>query len=128
MNSGTTIVLLHWLPRLICMGGIAFISVLSVHGGHGAEPLMEQLMRHVQHLIPALILTVVLWVAWRWERIGGIVLLSIGLGLAPVVYLLNHVRNHFSVGSSVLVVLVVNGPFVLAGILFLLSERQKRKL
>ena len=79
------------------------------------------------HLIPSFVLLAVLIVAWKWELVGGGVLFIIGLGLSPFIFSLNYNRNHFSVGASIAVVLMINFPFILAGILFIASYFMKKK-
>jgi hypothetical protein len=87
----------------------------------------QQLGAFFMHMIPSFILITFLVVAWKWELIGGIILLITGLGLSPFIYLLNHNRNGFTVWNSLLVVLLINIPFVVVGILFIVSHFMKKK-
>ncbi|GAA4468587.1 hypothetical protein GCM10023093_26470 [Nemorincola caseinilytica] len=117
----------HWLPRIICMAGIAFITTLSLDFYTPNLPLPQLIGSALRHLSFSIALTILLAVAWKWERTGGIILLAVGLLLAPFVYILNHGHNHFSIVQSLLTVLIVNMPFVLAGALFLLSYHKKQQ-
>lgn len=109
------------------MAGIAFITLLSFDGYVGDLSLSELVAHALVHLSFSIILTILLTIAWKWEKTGGILLLAIGLFFAPFVYALNHGRNHFSTGQSLIVVLVVNAPFILAGTLFLICHRKKKE-
>jgi hypothetical protein len=121
MNKHTT--LLYWTPRLLGIAAILFIGFLSLDTLASATTVTDLFML----LLPAMALTLILAIAWRWELAGGITFLLMGLGLIPFIYNLNHGRNHFSVGQSLLVVLIVNVPLVLIGLLFIVSYYRKNK-
>jgi len=89
--------------------------------------IWQQLGAFLMHLIPSFILVAFLVVAWKWELIGGIILLLTGLVMSPFIYTLNHNRNHFSVGASLIDVLLITFPFVVVGILFIISNSLKKK-
>jgi len=78
------------------------------------------------HLIPSFALILFLIVAWKWELIGGGIFVILGLGLLPFIYMTNYHMNH-SVWMSIGIVLVINLPFIVVGILFVLSHFLKRK-
>jgi hypothetical protein len=125
----TTIGLIHWLPRIICILAILFVSMFALDSFAPELTIWQQLGAFMMHLIPSFVLLVFLIVAWKWELIGGIIFTLIGVGLSPFIFLLNHNRNHFTVGASIGVVLAINLPFVIVGILFITSHfLKKRKL
>jgi len=78
------------------------------------------------HLIPSFVLTALLIVAWKWEYIGGIIFIVLGLGLSPIVFMLNYNRNN-SVGMSLGVIFAITIPFIVVGILFMTSHFKKKK-
>lgn len=119
--------LMFWLPRIICLLAILFVSMFAFDSFSPELTLLQQLQAFLMHLIPTFVLLAVLLIAWKWEMVGGILFLLIGLGLSPFIYLLNHNRNHFSVGASLAVVLMINFPFVLVGILFMVNHFLKKK-
>lgn len=121
MNKRTT--LLYWTPRLLGIAAILFIGFLSLDTLGSSTTFTDLFML----LLPAMVLTLILAIAWRWELTGGITFLLLGLGLIPFIYNLNHGRNHFSVTQSLLVVLIVNVPLVLTGLLFIVSYYRKNK-
>jgi hypothetical protein len=86
----------------------------------------QQIGRFVIHLIPTYILVALLIIAWKWELIGGILFILLGIGFSPVVYNINYHRNH-SVMMSLGIILMITLPFMLIGGLFMLSHFLKKK-
>jgi len=125
MNS--KIKLVHWLPRIFCILAILFVSMFALDSFAPGLTLGQQLAAFFMHLIPSFVLIAFLVIAWKWELIGGIIFMVIGLGLSPFIYLLNHNRNGMTAGNSLMVVLLINIPFVLVGILFVASHFLKKK-
>jgi Na+/proline symporter len=91
----------------------------------GTHTSWEQLGHFFMHLIPSFVLLLVFFVANKWEMIGGILFTSIGVALSPVVFSLNYSMNQ-SVGMSFGIVTAITGPFIVAGILFIVSSRFKK--
>ena len=110
----------HWLPRIICILAILFISMFA------ADAFEQGLSAVLIHLIPSFVLLTFLIVAWKWEFIGGIIFTLIGLGFTPVIFMLNYNRNH-SIWLSLSTILVITFPFIIVGILFIVSHLLKRK-
>lgn len=115
------------MPRIICILAILFVSMFALDSFAPGLTLGQQLVAFFMHLIPSFVLTAFLIVAWKWEMIGGILLLATGLVLSPPVFLLNYNRNHFSFGASLGIILMITFPFVLVGILFLVSHYLKKR-
>ncbi len=107
--------LLLLLPRLISILAITFVSIFFLdaldHGG-----LNEQLFDVMMHLIPTLVLTIILAIAWKWELIGGIIYVLLGIFISPLIYT-----------NSYLTIALVTSPFILSGFLFILSHFMKKK-
>ncbi|MBL7690044.1 MAG: hypothetical protein JNM41_00505 [Flavipsychrobacter sp.] len=111
-----------WAPRMLGLAAIAFISLFALDSFEADQSLTTQLLHFAQHLIPSFILLALLAIAWKWEKVGGMAFIAIGLIFSPLVYMLNHGRNHFSIAQSLLVVLFITVPFIITGALFLLSH------
>ncbi|MCX6266216.1 MAG: hypothetical protein NTW16_02510, partial [Bacteroidetes bacterium] len=112
-----SIMMIHWIPRILCILAILFVSMFALDSFAPGMTLWEQIGAFLMHLIPTFVLILFLIVAWKWELIGGIMFLIIGLGLLPLIYMMNYQMNH-SVWISVSIILMINLPFVLVGILF----------
>ena len=109
---------LYWAPRIFCILAILFVMLFSLDVFDMDVSLGEKLLGFLMHNIPAFILAIFLAIAWKWELAGGIIFLSISL--AGVMFTTNMFTTNY--GS-----IVVAGPFLLAGGLFLLHYlKQKR--
>ena len=123
----SSIQLFHWLPRIISILAILFVSMFALDAFSPGLTIWQQLGAFLIHLLPSFILLAFLIVAWKWEYLGGIIFTLIGLGLSPFIYLLNHNRNGMTVGNSLIVVLLINIPFIIVGILLIVSYFLKKK-
>ena len=103
---------LYWIPRIITIFAILFMAMFSLDVFEGNQPLQKKLLGLLMHNIPALILTGILIIAWRWEKVGG-ALLIIG-GCAGCVL--------FKVFSGNFGALIVMSPFFISGLLFILHD------
>jgi hypothetical protein len=118
--------LFHWLPRILCIAAILFISMFAADAFESGLTFWQQLDALFMHLIPSFILLLFFLIAWKWERLGGFLFILIGLGLSPFIYTHNFEMNQ-SFWISLGVVLLINFPFVLVGILFLVSHHLSKK-
>ena len=118
--------IMHWLPRCIVILSILFVSVFAFDTFSSNNNIWQQLIEFLIHLIPSYILLIVLIIAWKFELIGGIIFILISLGLAPYIFNHNYQMNH-SISISLGIIMMINFPFLLAGILFLLDHKNKKK-
>lgn len=128
-NSGdmtNTLKLFHWLPRILCIMAILFISLFALDAFSYGESTWDQILGFLMHLIPSFVLIGILLIAWKWEKIGGIIFILLGLGLSPFIFKHNYAMNN-SISMSLGVIALITLPFVLVGILFLVSHFKKKK-
>jgi hypothetical protein len=116
----------HWIPRLLCIAAILFVSMFALDSFAPGLTIWEQIRDFMIHLIPSYILLAALLAAWKWEKIGGIILMAIGLGLSPFVFTMNWHRTG-SIWMALGIVLIINIPFVMVGALFIFSNYLKKK-
>ena len=116
---------LHWTPRIICILSILFISLFAVDSFESDSTIWQQIGDFLMHLIPSFVLLLLLIVAWKWEFVGGIIFTLIGLGLSPFIFMHNYTMNQ-SVWMSLSIVMIINLPFVIVGILFIISHFKKK--
>jgi hypothetical protein len=109
---------LFWAPRILGILFAIFISIFALDVFGQGYSFAETVLALAMHLVPTGILLVVLVLAWRWEWIGGI--LFPGLGILYLVTAWG--RFHWSA------YLVISGPLILEGILFLLNWRYREAL
>ena len=120
-----SIQVLHWAPRIICILAIMFISLFALDSFDPDLTIWQQIGAFLIHLIPSFVLLALLIVAWKWEFIGGIIYTLIGLGFSPLIFMHNYKMNQ-SVRMSIGIVMMITLPFVIVGILFILSHFKKK--
>jgi prolipoprotein diacylglyceryltransferase len=125
MKTSTKV--LYWTARILCILAILFISLFALDSVSSERTFWQNATSLIMSLIPSFVLLAALIIAWKWEKTGGIILTIIGLALSIFVFVLNYKRNHFSVANSLKNALILAIPFVLAGILFILSHYRKKK-
>ncbi len=110
--------LLFWTPRVLCLLFAVFMSLfaLDVFGqGYG---FWGTILALLIHLVPTGIVLVVLAVSWRWERVGAILFMALGIW-----YLLTSWgRLPWSACA------VISGPLLLVGVLFLVSWLKRAQI
>ena len=123
----TSIETLHLLPRIFCILAIVFVSMFAMDAFAPGLTIWQQLGGFFMHLIPSFVLAGVLIVAWKWEFIGGILFMAIGIGLSPFIFMLNYKYRGASIGGALVAVLAIPFPFVIMGILFVVSHYLKKR-
>lgn len=109
--------LLLWSPRILGVAVSLFIGLFALDTFSQGESFFEVLPDFVMHLIPAFVLLALVAASWRWEWIGGVAF----IGLA-VLYATTIARGHLDW------MLVISGPLMAVGALFLWSWRHHREL
>jgi len=117
--------IIRWLPRLLCIGAILFISMFALDAFEPGKPFGQQLLDFMMHLIPTSILLLLLWVAWKKPFVGGILFAIMGIVTSPLVYNMNYNRTH-SVMTSLSIILMITVPFIVVGVLFLVSHKRDK--
>jgi hypothetical protein len=88
--------------------------------------IWQQIGAFAMHLIPSVLLVIFLLIAWKWELLGGIIFVLLGLVLSPFIYIHNYTMNH-SVWMSISIILLITFPFVVVGVLFILGHFLNKK-
>ena len=110
MKSSTKKIL-FWTPRILCILFAVFISLFALDVFDGKHSIWEMIGGFLIHLIPTYIILIVLALSWRWEWIGGVV--YIGLGLLYMV--MSWGQFHWTVYLS------ISAPLFLIGALFIVN-------
>jgi hypothetical protein len=121
-----SIKILHWAPRIICILAILFISIFAADSFAPELTIWQQISGFIIHLIPSFVLLIILIVSWKRELFGGIFFTLIGIVLTPFIYTLNYSRND-SIAMSIGIVSMITLPFIIVGVLFLMSYFTKKK-
>jgi hypothetical protein len=101
--------LLFWSPRVLCIAFALFLSLFALDVFNEGLGLWKTILALLIHLIPTAFIVVVLVVSWRWEWVGGILYVVLGM------HYLIQARHHPDW------VLIISGPLFLVGALFLLN-------
>jgi hypothetical protein len=70
--------ILFWLPRVLSIGFITFISLFALDVFGEELGFWKTLAALVIHLLPTFVLILILILAWHWEWIGAVLFLSAG--------------------------------------------------
>lgn len=106
--------ILTWAARLTAILGIAFIAAFALDVFEPGRAPWEIALALFMHLIPSLVLVGVLAIAWKWPVAGGLMFMALaGLGLL-------FLDNPAWVNAMLV------GPFVAAGLMFVLSGLRPR--
>lgn len=124
----TTDKIIQWIPRIICILAILFVSIFALDAFSPDQTVWQQISALLIHLIPSFILTAVLIVAWKWEKTGGIILTVAGVILFILVFNINYRQRNFSLTQSLINVSIICLPFIIAGVLFLVSHNRKHNI
>jgi hypothetical protein len=103
--------ILFWTPRVLSILIAIFISLFALDVFIEGYSFWETIMALLMHLIPTVIFLVILGIAWRWERIGGILFILLGLLYITLFWDPDQLPAY----------LLISGPLFLAGIFFLLD-------
>ena len=116
MNK-TVKTLLLWSPRVLCIMFAAFISIFAIDVFDGSHGFLQTIAGLLIHLIPTFLIVGILLLSWRWEWIGAVV--YIGLG---IFYILTTGYG------KIAWIATISFPLFLIGILFLISWFNHDKL
>jgi hypothetical protein len=118
---------LHWMPRIIGIMAILFISLFALDAFAPGLSFWRQITGFFIHLIPSFVLTILLAVAWKWELAGGIVFTLIGILMSPIVFSHNYRMNE-SFWLSLGIISSITFPFIVVGLLFILNHYRKKAI
>ena len=125
MKTSTKV--LYWTARILCILAILFVSLFALDSFSSERTFWQNTTAFLMHLIPSFVLLASLIIAWKWEKVGGIILTILGVAFSIFIFVFNYKRNQFPVMTCLMQALVIAMPFVLSGILFILSHYRKKK-
>lgn len=93
-----------WIPRALGILFALFISLFALDVFSEGYGFGETTLALLIHLVPTYLVVITLLIAWRWERVGGVLFILMALG-----YLI------MSRGES----WILTAPLILVGAFFL---------
>lgn len=124
MNKAARI--LEWIARIICILSILFVSVFAADSFGTGLSFWRQAGNFIIHLLPSFVLLGILIAAWKWPLIGGMIVTIAGIAISLFLYVFNLNRTG-SVSDALMVVVMLGVPYILAGVLFILSQFLSKK-
>ena len=115
MNTKTN-KFLYWFPRILSIILLIFISLSSLDVFESRLRWYEYLGALFLHLIPSFILAAFIVLAWKYELIGGIIFIALG-----VIYIL------MAKGFPASVYIIIAGIPLIIGILFIINSFMKKR-
>jgi hypothetical protein len=122
----TSAKVLNWLPRIICILAILFVSMFALDSFSPNNTILQNATAFLMNLIPSFILLTVLIIAWNRELTGGIILTIAGLAWCTFIFVINLRRTH-SFWAALMIMAMLGLPFVASGILFILNHFRKKR-
>ena len=110
--------LLFWTPRALGILFAIFLSLFALDVFSEGYGFRETIVALFMHLVPTFVVLIALAVAWRWEWVGA----ALFCGLA--VFYVVMAWGRFPFGTY----LVISGPLLLVGVLFLLNWLRRDEL
>ena len=105
-----------WLPRVLTIIFILFLGIFALDVFVPGTPVGEMIIGFLIHLVPNYILIVFLLIAWKNEKIGGILFILLSLAFT---FFFNTYREIMSL-------LFISLPVFVIGILFVVNSTKKR--
>lgn len=113
MNKpSNTYTYLYWLPRILAITFALFLAIFALDVFIPGQPVMYYLTALTMHLLPNSIILGLLLVAWKFEKLGGI--LFILFGVISIIF--------FDTYSHIINFVIVSFPFFLIGGLFVAHD------
>lgn len=112
---------IYWTPRILAILFILFLAVFSLDVFDAGYGFWELILGLFMHNIPAIILLIVLIIAWRHELVGAIGFILGGFGLIGIIGW-NRASDWLLVA---LLSLIVALPAFIIGILFFVGWKRK---
>ncbi|MFC2114420.1 hypothetical protein ACFLRI_03635 [Bacteroidota bacterium] len=120
-----SIKLLHWVPRILVILAILFLSMFALDSFEEGKSFWQQIAAFLIHLIPSFVLIAFLVIAWQWEFLGGILLIITGFGL--MIFFFGRGNNiNIEFWKRLGTMMILFFPFALSGGLFILSHFLKK--
>jgi hypothetical protein len=107
------------VARVLCILATA-ISLFALDVFSEGVGLGQKIVAFLLHMIPSFVLIIILIIAWKHELVGGILITLIGLAASLFIYSLNYSRSH-SFSRGLQTAAMIGAPFVIAGLLFMIS-------
>ena len=112
--------LLYWAPRVLGILFVLFTSIFSLDVFDAGYTFPETMIALIMHLLPTIILAILLVISWKYELVGGIIFLLLGMAF-PILILLSMSEGEF----APMAINPIAFPLILIGALFISNAVMK---
>jgi hypothetical protein len=117
---------IYWPPRVLSIMFLLFLTLFSLDIFDMDLGFWGTILGLFMHNIPTLVLLIVLIISWKYEIVGGIAFISAGM-LYITNILITILRNSTHEWEMLSWAMIIAGPALLIGILFLINWFKKKK-
>ena len=112
---------IYWTPRILGIIFILFLMMFSLDVFEPGLTVWQIIIGLFMHNLPALILLIFLIISWKYEIVGGIVFILVGLLYILLLATSSNFEWYMLIWS-----LTISGPAFLIGILFFINCFSKK--
>lgn len=105
----TLLLFLKWIPRILCILLAIFTGLFSLDAFGPGITFWKGLIGFIIHLIPTFLIIGILMLSWKWDWIGGISFIVLGVAYMTLMT---------SVDKALPLIYI---PIFITGLLFLIS-------
>jgi hypothetical protein len=110
-----------WIPRILTILYILFISVFALDVFDKTSGIWNILLALLINLIPSFILIIILIISWKYELVGGIAFILFGLAYVASV-LISGLDWRIASSWS----MIISIPAIITGIFWIVAWKRKR--
>ena len=114
-----------WLPRIIALAFIVFISLFALDSFDGVSPWYVQLGAFLIHLIPTYVLIAAYLVVRKWPVIGGWIFIAFGIIFAVTLFTIFSLQPEEGVFNPAIFIIAL--PIIVVGVLYIVSAKILKK-
>jgi hypothetical protein len=114
---------IYWAPRVLSILLILFLTVFSWDVLDAGYSFFETVLGLFIHNIPAFFLLGVLIISWKYEIVGGIAFILTGITFIILRLVAENIDPWY---ITLPISLIISGPSVIIGILFLIGWFKKK--
>ncbi len=117
---------IFWTPRIVSIAFILFLTIFSLDVFEGTSGFWQIVLALLMHNLPSIVLLIVLLISWRHEIVGGIIFILAG-ALYTIISIVRLIISSPIEWYMLSWSLIIAGPAVFIGVLFLIGWLRKRK-
>ena len=115
---------IYWTPRILSIIFILFLALMSLDVISPELTFWQILLGMLMHNIPVIILSILLWISWKREIVGGIVFILAGIVYILMVFI-SALTNKFE-WYLLTWAIEISGIAFFIGILFLIGWKKRK--